>query len=106
MADNGICFVEASGEIDLYSAPALKRDISEAIDSGEKRIIVDLSGATFVDSTTIGLLVGAQKRLKEQGGSLGVVCPEPGVRRLFDITGAERLFELYDSREEAEGGAA
>lgn len=93
--------IDVSGELDLYSAPALKRRITDAIDDGKRQIVVDLTEATFVDSTTLGVLVGALRRLKPEGGSLSVVCPDNDVRRLFDMTGVDRIFEIYETRDEA-----
>jgi len=94
-------FIETSGELDLYSAPELKRRLSAAIDEGNGTLVVDLTQATFVDSTTLGVLVGAKKRLAPEGGSVSVVCPQNEVRRLFEVTGINRVFEIYETREEA-----
>ena len=94
-------FIETSGELDLYSAPELKQRLGLAIEEGNRRIVVDLTQATFVDSTTLGVLVGAKKRIAPEGGSVAVVCPDNEVRRLFDLTGINRVFEIYDTRDEA-----
>ena len=94
-------FIETSGELDLYSAPALKRRIADAIEEGHGTLVVDLTQATFVDSTTLGVLVGAKKRVAPAGGSVTVVCPHNEVRRLFDLTGINRVFDIYATRDEA-----
>ena len=56
--------IELGGEIDLYTAPEFKERMVELIEGGKKQIVVDLSEATFIDSTTLGVLVGGVKRLR------------------------------------------
>src|SRR4051794_12458276 len=93
--------VEIAGEVDLYSAPELKAHVLDAIDAGKTRIIVDLTNTTFIDSTTLGVLVGARKRLREQEGTLAVVCPDPDKLGLFEMTGLDRVFSIHTDRGEA-----
>ena len=90
--------VAVAGQIDLYTAPELKVALSEAILEGAQRVTVDLSGTTFMDSTGLGVLVGAKKRLRALDGSIAIVCPDTSIRRLFEISGLVHLFEIYDSR--------
>jgi anti-sigma B factor antagonist len=90
--------VEVTGELDLYSAPELKTHVLGAIESGKSRIVVDLTKSTFIDSTTLGVLVGARKRLREHDGSLAVVCPDPEKLALFEMTGLDRVFSIHENR--------
>ena len=62
---------------------------------------VDLSKATFIDSTTLGVLVGGVKRLRPAGGSLALVCTDENITKIFEITGLDRVFPIHSSREEA-----
>ena len=71
------------------------------IEDGKKRLVVDLSKATFIDSTTLGVLVGGVKRLRPTGGSLSLVCTDQNISKIFEITGLDRVFPIYASREEA-----
>jgi len=93
--------VEVAGEVDLYSAPELKMHLLDAIDSGKSRIIVDITNTTFIDSTTLGVLVGARKRLREHNGMLAVVCPDADKLGLFEMTGLDRVFSIHADRAEA-----
>jgi anti-sigma B factor antagonist len=93
--------VAVTGELDLYSAPELKMKVLNAIDRGKSRIVVDLTDATFIDSTTLGVLVGARKRLREHDGSLAVVCPDSEKLALFEMTGLDRVFSIHEERGEA-----
>jgi anti-sigma B factor antagonist len=93
--------VALGGEVDLYSAPELKKRVLAAIDAGKTRIVVDLANTTFIDSTTLGVLVGARKRLRLKEGKLAVVCPDPDKLALFEMTGLDRVFSIHDDRESA-----
>jgi anti-sigma B factor antagonist len=107
---DGIIRVAVAGEVDLYTAPALKRALRDAVDQGGRRILVDLSQATFIDSTTLGVLIGALKRIRPLGGELVIVCRNPNIRKIFAITLLDRIFEVFPTVEAAmpriAGGAA
>ena len=93
--------IELGGEIDLYTAPEFKERMVELIEDGKKRIVVDLSQATFIDSTTLGVLVGGVKRLRPADGSLALVCTDQNITKIFEITGLDRVFPIHASRDEA-----
>ena len=93
--------IELGGEIDLYTAPEFKERMVQLIDGGKKRIVVDLSSATFIDSTTLGVLVGGVKRLRPAGGALALVCTDQNITKIFEITGLDRVFSIHDTRNEA-----
>ena len=95
--------IELGGEIDLYTAPEFKERMIQLIDGGKKRIVVDLSSATFIDSTTLGVLVGGVKRLRPAGGSLALVCTDQNITKIFEITGLDRVFSIHATRDDALG---
>ncbi|MEK6227730.1 MAG: STAS domain-containing protein [Actinomycetota bacterium] len=93
--------ISLGGEIDLYTAPEFKERMVELIEAGKRNIVVDLSEATFIDSTTLGVLVGGVKRLRPSGGGLALVCTDQNISKIFEITGLDRVFSIQDSRENA-----
>jgi len=97
------CRVAARGQIDLYSAPAFKTALVEAIDAGMTDIIVDLTEVEFMDSTALGVLVGVSKRIKLLGGSVAIVSPDETIQRVFELSGLAKRFDIYDSEAEAVG---
>ena len=99
--DDSTHVIELGGEIDLYTAPEFKERMVELIDGGKKHIVVDLSKATFIDSTTLGVLVGGVKRLRPTGGALALVCTDQNITKIFEITGLDRVFPIHGSRDEA-----
>jgi anti-sigma B factor antagonist len=99
--DDATHVIELGGEVDLYTAPEFKERMVELIESGKKQIVVDLSKATFIDSTTLGVLVGGVKRLRPTGGSLALVCTDDNITKIFEITGLDRVFPIHSSRADA-----
>ena len=94
--------VEVAGELDLHAAPQLRAEMGRAIESSQApRIVADLSGVTFIDSTGVGVLVGALKRTREAGGALHFCNAPARVRRVFEITGLIGVLPLFATREEA-----
>jgi anti-sigma B factor antagonist len=99
-----IAIFVAGGDIDFDASPKLRECLADRIHAGARRLVVDLSKVTFIDSTAIGVLVGAVMRLHEEGGgTLAVVCAEENrrVMRIFEIAGVDSLIALHRSREEA-----
>jgi anti-sigma B factor antagonist len=95
------CAIVAAGDLDFAAAPELKRAIGERVEAGAQRLVLDLSAVDFIDSTAIGVVVGALKRIRESGGSLAVVGGKPNVQRIFEIVGMEQVIQLHSSREDA-----
>ena len=93
--------ISLGGEVDLYTAPEFKQQLLEVIGQGGKQVIVDFSGTTFIDSTTLGVLVGGVKRLRTNEGQLSLVCSDRNITKIFEITGLDRVFTIYPTREEA-----
>ena len=101
-ADGGDRIVAARGELDLHTAPQLASALTPAIDAGD-RVIVDLTGVTFIDSSGVGVLVTALERARPTGTTLVVVAPHPRVRKVFEITGLDGLLPVHDSLDDARG---
>jgi anti-sigma B factor antagonist len=93
--------IALTGEVDLYTAPELKTQMLEVIANGSMDVVVDFTGTTFIDSTTLGVLVGGVKRLREKGGRLSIVCSDRNITKIFEITGLDRVFTIYPTRAEA-----
>lgn len=100
-ADGDALVIAVAGQADLHTAPELRSTIGQALDAGRYQLVVDLTETTFIDSMTLGVLLGALKRLKPQSGRMAIVCPDPHLRRVFEITSLDRVLDLSDSREGA-----
>ena len=102
-AAGDVVVVVVEGEHDIYTAPTLRERLDEAIGRGGG-IVVDLTGATFVDSSVLGALLDARRRALEAGQGY-VVCVgdtvEPGVQRILDITGLVPVLPVVNGRDAA-----
>lgn len=92
------------GEVDVYTAPRLRERLIEIVSSGARKVVVDLEGVDFLDSTGLGVLVGALKRLRSNDGDLALVCTQARIRKVFEITGLTKVFTMYESVERATSG--
>jgi anti-sigma B factor antagonist len=94
----GVLSVE--GELDLASAPSLKWALADLLGAGYNHVVVDFSLVTFIDSTALGVLVGAKRRLKA-GERLAIACAHPDVLNIFELTGLDAMFDIFSTFEDA-----
>lgn len=93
----GRTVVTVGGEVDVFTAPALDERLVSLIDEGKVRLVVDLTGVEFLDSTGLGVLVKALKRTREHDGSLDLVATQERILKVFRITGLDAVMPLHDT---------
>jgi anti-sigma B factor antagonist len=99
--EGGGYVISLAGEVDLYTAPEFKAQLLDVIGQGTKHVIVDFTDTTFIDSTTLGVLVSGVKRLRSNDGELSLVCDDRNITKIFEITGLDRVFTIHPTRAEA-----
>jgi anti-sigma B factor antagonist len=92
--------VVVTGDADSTAAPLLEQTLQAAFEMKPRRIVVDLSDATFVDSRTMSVLVAWTERQRAANGSLAVVCPNANMLRVFRQIGLDQTLEIFTSRDE------
>ena len=97
----GAVIVTAVGEIDIYAAPAFKRDLLEAMTATSEGMIVDLSALEFIDSSGLGVLIGLLRRLNGEKRPLALIITNKRIIKVFVITGLDKIFEIVEDRREA-----
>ena len=98
---DGVPVMTVTGEIDVYTAPQLRQKIIEVLLDRKFRIVLDLEGVDFIDSTGLGVLVGALKRARAHDGSVSLVCTKMNILRVFEITGLTKVFSMHPTVEAA-----
>ena len=93
--------VKLDGEVDVYTAPRLKSRLIDLVDQGKYNIVVNLEGVDFMDSSGLGVLVGGLKRVRSHEGTIGLVCTQENILKIFRITGLVKVFPIFESVEEA-----
>lgn len=101
VAPDGTHSLLFGGELDMHASPRLEAGIERALALGAHAIQLDLTQATFIDSTAIGVLVKAYRRLGTAGVAFEILCDEPNVLRIFEITHLEELLPIRHSRKNA-----
>jgi anti-sigma B factor antagonist len=102
--DGGVSVFTITGELDQATAADLREPLQEAINGGTRAVMIDMTGCGFIDSTGLGVIVEAWKRLQERNADragFSICCPEPEVRRLLEVTGLDQVIAIRDTREEA-----
>ena len=102
---NGHTVLAVQGEVDVYTAPRLRERLVELVTEGKRKIVVDLEGVDFLDSTGLGTIISALKRVRTHGGDMRLVCTQPRIRRLFEITGLDKAVPLHASLDDAVAGS-
>lgn len=90
-----------SGEVDVATAPRLRQKLLALNEEGARHVVVVLDGVGLLDSTGLGVLVGAVKRLRGHGGDLVVVCDDERIRKVFELTRLDRAIDLHRTTDEA-----
>ena len=99
--DGDVHVVSVAGELDLHTADDLSSELEGAIAQGPRRLVVDLGGVTFLDSTALGALVGAAKRARLAGARTVVVTDDPHTSKVFRITALDRVVDVRRTLAEA-----
>ncbi|MFI6476098.1 MULTISPECIES: STAS domain-containing protein [unclassified Streptomyces] len=93
--------LRVSGELDLVTAPRLRRQVHEAVAEGRRDVVLDLSGVQFCDSSGVGVLIAARRLMRSCQGRLRLILPARGaldgshVNKVLAALGVRRLFEVY-----------
>ena len=102
--DDGTPVVYVMGEVDAATAPALERTLVNV--SGSDKLVVDLTGCSFLDSRGLRVLFAAKERLEHSDRSLALVLSNPSVMRVFELTGSRGSFDFYPSLSEVKAQLA
>lgn len=93
--------IDLSGEVDAYTSARFREAMVDLIEDGAPNLIISMMKVEYIDSSGLGALVGGLKRSTEHGGKILIVCDNPQIRKVFEITGLEKVFPLFDIEAEA-----
>jgi len=99
--DTNVPVIHLRGEIDLHTCGIFRDALRELIEKSQYIILIDLSLVPYLDSAALGVLVDAERRVREHEGRIGLVGATPFVRRAFEITRLVKVFKLYDDMDGA-----
>lgn len=99
--EGSVPIIDLSGEVDAYTSARFREAMVDLIETGAANLIVSMMKVEYIDSSGLGALVGGLKRSTERGGRILIVCDNPQIRKVFEITGLEKVFPLYDVEADA-----
>lgn len=102
-SEQGSCVFRICGEVDMRSSPRLRNAIVDAAQSKAIRIVIDLSGVSYMDSSGVGTMVYVKREIEKSGGTLILAGMQTRVRGLFEITQLEKFFQIRATLAEALG---
>ena len=101
IAPDGVAVVTLAGELDQFTVPALRDQLTGLLRAGRVDVVVDLSAVTFIDSTGLGVLVGASKRAEDDGGALRLVVRQDWLMRVLRTSSLTEVFAIHGTLDEA-----
>lgn len=99
--DGDLVHVAVRGELDVATAPTLREHLLATVERATGPVVVDLLGVTFIDSTALGVLIGAKDRADQRDIDLRLVVEEARIMKIFEITGLTELFSISTTVTEA-----
>jgi len=102
--NDGIEVVRPEGRLNMVSAPRLTAAVTDLVARGHTRIIVDLGGTDFIDSSGLGALVACLKKARQGGGDLRIAAPNTQIQTVLNLTNLGRVLQPSASVEAAQAG--
>lgn len=99
--EGGLAVLSVDGRLDQNETGNMEKTVINLLDEGEKKLLFDFTDLDYINSSGLRVLVMAFQRLKPAGGILGVCCLKDYIQEVFEISGYDKLFSLYPSRETA-----
>lgn len=93
--------VELNGEIDVYTAPDLRRNLNEAVEAGPLKLIINLEGVRYIDSSGLSVLLEMHKRIRLKNGYMSVICTHSQILKLFNLTGLIKILKVFPTEADA-----
>ena len=99
----GFAALAGTGRLNMVTAPKLREVVTEAIGNGHNRLVLDMAGTEFIDSSGLGALVGCLKAARQAGGDLRIANVGSQVQMVLQLTSMDRILTPYASVDEAFG---
>jgi len=93
--------MRVTGEIDMATAPRLRQHVQKVAADKPAGLVLDLDRVDFVDSTGLGVMVGAARRMRMIDGGFRIVCSQSHLNELFHITRLDEVFDIFESLDDA-----
>jgi anti-anti-sigma factor len=99
--ESGVMQFDLRGYIDAHTVIEFEKAVNSAVDEGHKRVILDISGLSYISSAGIGAMMGLARKLGQSGGDLVLLSPTPKVFTILDGLGFTKIFKIANEQSEA-----
>lgn len=99
--DSGAVVIRPEGRLNMVAAPDVRRELHDLIAAGHTRVVIDLGGTDFIDSSGLGALISGLKVARQAGGDLRIAAPTTQVATVLTLTNLNRVLHAYDSADTA-----
>ena len=99
--ESDVSILEIEGEVDVYYSSRLEEKVKNLISEGERRVIIDMTEVSYMDSSGLGVLVGSLKNLKKSKGEMKIAGVKGEIMNVFEITRLNTFFDMYNTVPEA-----
>lgn len=93
--------IDLIGEIDVYTAPDLRDNLGETVDSGAPNLVINLESVRYIDSSGLSVLLETHKRTRARDGNMSVICNHTQILKLFSLTGLNKVLQVFGTEAEA-----
>ncbi len=100
-AENGVDVIDISGQLDAFTTPDVKAEFKKLIDARHYKLVLNLQGVDYVNSTAIGAIVAAAQQVRRRKGDLRIFGLKADIRKVFDLVGASKILEIFDTEQDA-----
>jgi anti-sigma B factor antagonist len=98
---SGVVVIQPTGRLNMTASPALRKQVTDIVEGGENRIVVDLSTTEFIDSSGLGALIASQKIARAAGGDLRIAAPTQQICTVLELSNLDQLLQPHDSADSA-----
>jgi anti-sigma B factor antagonist len=98
---NGVDVIDISGQLDAFSTPDAKAEFKKLTDSRRFKLVLNLANLTYVNSTAIGAIVAVAQQVRRRKGDLKICGMKEDIRKVFDLVGASKILEIFETEQEA-----
>jgi anti-anti-sigma factor len=99
--DSDVVVIRPEGRLNMVAAPGLRKQLHGLVEAGSVKLVVDLSGTEFIDSSGLGAMISGLKAARQAGGDLRIAAPTRQVTTVLELTNLNRVLRVYDSADGA-----
>ena len=99
--ENGVDVVDISGQLDAFTTPDVKAELKELTDARHYKLVLNFEKVNYVNSTAIGAIVAVAQQMRRRKGDLRISGMKEDIRKVFDLVGASKILEIFETEQEA-----